>query len=141
MGRGNTMKVLTVDPGKVTGFALGQASKVLQAGERNWNEFLALAESWLPALDLIIYERFDFGQETLRRADREDALCVIGTLCWWAKRDRISIDAYPRGLSRILPDERLAALGLHRPGQGHANDALRLLAKWQWDADIIKELP
>lgn len=133
--------VLTVDPGKVTGFAFATDLKVLQAGQKNWNEFLDLAYRWRLGLDLIIYERFDFGTETLRRPDRDEALNVIGTLRYWAKTEGINIADQPRGLSRILPDPKLAVLGLHRPGQGHANDALRILAKWQWDVDLLKELP
>lgn len=126
-------KVLAVDPGKTTGWALAefdtQATPV--SGQDDAMPFLELAEAWAerngPGLTLVV-EKFTITAATLKKTRETDALDVIGALRWFSHRYNCPMVLQtPAEAKSFATDGRLRAVGLWVPGQDHARDACRHL--------------
>lgn len=81
----------------------------------------------------IVVERFTISARTLKvsRAGSYDALEVIGVCRYVSLRDcgRDLEMSAPSEVMNLFPDKKLKELGWYVPGQGHANDSLRHLAR------------
>lgn len=123
------MRLLAVDPGKMTGWAQlwdGQFS----SGQLSCFEFLEWQVSTFAAYDAVILERFRIGPQTLTK--QADAHWAIGTnfiVTWWATTmgTRVILQD-PAQAKSFATNDKLKAIGWRRPsGGGHADDAARHL--------------
>lgn len=125
--------ILAVDPGGMTGWATYWNDHV-SAGQSEPMEFLRRADGFL-ATDYtkkhVICERYTVTSETIKKSRQYDALEVIGTLKYlaWKHGAEFTLQA-PAEAKRFTPNARLLILKWYRPGQDHANDALRHLVLW-----------
>ncbi len=133
------MKILAVDPGKVTGFALWDGEKVVQVEELMWLRFLEAMETdvyrrdalgvYAPTITEIVCEDYRVTIQTLKKTWQPYSLYQIGTLMFWAGRSGIPFTLQTAGEAKeFMTNDRLRRLGWWQSGTaGHGNDALRHL--------------
>ena len=87
-----------------------------------------LCLTWTDRLT-IVSERFTISERTIRasRDGVHDALDTIGVLRYMSRRHTGKEVKFqqPDAVMALLTDEKLKAKGWYKPGQDHANDALR----------------
>ena len=129
-------KILALDPGKTTGWAVGVVDNdrfficydQLQANERQLDRMLT---GFWPT-DLI-YEDFDY-RSRVAHADLTP-MALIGVIRLFVQTSARCKD-YPQkpsgavGPKAYFNDNRLKELGIYRPSVEHGRDALRHLLKW-----------
>lgn len=128
------MIILGVDPGKMTGWAAYNSTRrqIVDAGQLDRDAFIdfivpRLEDPGRSRLDLAV-ERFTISGGTVEkgRTDENWSIEQIGILRHWARRFGHTFTLQGAGdAKKFAPDARLKEIGWHRPGQGHANDALR----------------
>ena len=136
------MRILAVDPGKMTGLALTSEMSLVR-WELPYLEALDAAGALImaQAINVVVCENYIVGQGTIRKAQGENwSLKSIGALEWMCH--------YATGIEFILQkpadaktfstDEKLRELGWWLPGHPHANDSLRhlllfLAREGHWD--------
>lgn len=133
------MLILAVDPGGTTGYSYIDTLRLEEgpsSGQLPPQDFCGwaevTAESWCEELT-IVCERFTISARTLKvsRAGSYDAIEVIGVLRYLSKKycGRDLEMSAPSEVMNLFPDKKLKDLGWYVPGQGHANDSLRHLAR------------
>lgn len=146
------MRILAVDPGKKTGWAIAEQERgdwpVPVTGALPQDEFLdfvweELAGAYPP--DVIVCEAYLIGPQTLKKTRGENwSLEQIGTLRWMAHYwGREFVLQTPAQAKVAVPDETLKLLGFWIPGQeDHERDALRhfTLLVTQRDAGFRRRL-
>jgi hypothetical protein len=123
--------LLAVDPGLTTGWAtvnleLGMSS--VSAGQTPVDPFLDWTATLPLSSGLLIVERFTITQQTAKKSQQTDALEIIGVLKFLARRGGAQFELQtPAQAKKFCSDAQLRKLGLWKPGQDHARDALRHL--------------
>lgn len=120
--------ILTVDPGKCTGYfadleyeQYNDQLPAMQFCEDAW----AWARQYESDLT-IVYEKFTITAQTLRKARESDAIHVIGVLRFAAHVFGCElVEQKPGDAKNFATDDRLKKLGLYLPGKDHARDAAR----------------
>lgn len=129
--------LIAVDPGGTTGHSHTLTDGINPiAGQLPPQEFCRWAEEMTGRYGrelTIICEKFTISQRTLKvsRGGSYDALEVIGVLRYLSKRDcgRDLEMQQPAEVMAMFPDAWLRERGWYIPGQQHANDSLRHLAR------------
>ena len=123
------MKILAVDPGKVTGWAELNATVMKpQAHQLPHFEFLQYAEEAVLWADVVVCENYIITMATLKKSRQTWSLEQIGCLRYWChQKDVPFVLQSPAEGKQFGTDARLKALNWWHPGQQHANDALRHL--------------
>lgn len=125
-------RVLAVDPGKLTGWAILEEGGQFWSGEDPHHDFLLRTEKALydGVFDMVVAERFNVTAATLKKSRGEMwSLRQLGCLEYWCKKLAIPYDEQlPSDAMGFASNDRLKELGWYRPGHGgHANDAARHL--------------
>lgn len=128
------MRVLAIDPGGTSGFALYQT--VPAKHFESW-----AVEGQMPAVerarmemskrvDILVVEEFKITAATGRktRGGSNTAIEIIGALRWIAHARNIPfVIQTPSDALSFMTDAKLKRLGLYTPGPDHARDATRHL--------------
>lgn len=125
---------MAVDPGGTTGFATWRHGEIWGdfTGQAPPQEFLELAHQLMVQHCFggrLVVERFVITVATAKKSPQPEALEQIGALRYLARIEcgmELEMQT-PAEAMGLVPDKRLRALGWYRPGQVHANDALRHL--------------
>lgn len=134
--------MLTVDPGKITGWVLSRGADIIGVGEAPHLEFLTFAfDEARAGLDLLVCEAFIIGPETLKKSRGENwSLEQIGALRWMAHAVGAGAQFVlqrPSDAKTTVTDDLLHALDWWHVGSDHARDALRHLALYLMRTDQV----
>lgn len=131
--------VVSCDPGKMTGVTtynveertLSNAWQVTADEYASWAYQFAMGARQMERDILFVCERFIIGKRTLEagRGDENWSIELIGVTRhvakWWNHAFTLVAASDAK---KFAPDTRLRECGWYRPGKGHANDAIRVLA-------------
>ena len=131
------MRVLAVDPGGTTGFALydgGAQYEVHDAWDKT-GQMTALmqVESFLKGsgLDVLVCESFVISMGTMKktREGSNTAIEIIGALRWLTWKHEVKfVTQSPADAASFMTPEKLRALGWWTKGSDHARSASKHLA-------------
>lgn len=133
--------IITVDPGGTTGYAyttLDEMSRGIAPhyGQLPPQEFCEWLESVLGSWGeraVVVVEKFTISARTLKvsRGGSYDAIEVMGVCRYLSLRDygKDIVVQQPSEVMALFPDAWLRERGWYAKGQGHANDALRHMAR------------
>ncbi len=129
------MIYLSIDPGKATGIAtleLGDGeprftSYILEGPRLHQIREIETLINFNP-VEVCIQERFDIRPDTHKKTNQEDARYIIGAVEWICfAADVPYIEQTPAQMKRFANKPRefakVRALGWHKTGEGHDNDA------------------
>jgi hypothetical protein len=132
--------VLSVDPGKVTGYVIWIDGTRIE-GELPAREFLLKAESIIEnkEVDFVISERYIIGAQTGKFSQAPWSLEQIGVLRHICEKHNVPfVLQNASDAKRFSTDERLDGIGWYKPpGAGHARDAQRHLLLYLTKNKII----
>lgn len=135
--------VISVDPGKATGFAVlywvdGSEPEIMTTAELQPHEFAPMVRAALSDRNdvdadsqlYVVCERFVINAQTVRNSQAPFSLEQIGVLKQCLRDSGISEDSIiwqsPADAKAMFPNPALKKVGYwHRGGEGHAIDALR----------------
>ena len=136
-----TKIIISVDPGKATGFAVlkwvdGQEPEIVITAEPQPDEFANLVREYLDealkydANLFVVCERFVINAQTVRNSQAPYSLEQIGVLKQCLRDVGISEESIlwqsPADAKAMFPNPALKKVGYwHKGGEGHALDALR----------------
>ena len=136
------------DPGKTTGIAgwdsrtgtftsLEASSDLTEIGK--WVELLLLVNDQDPDFRLAIgWERYVVTPGNARHGTAYWSLEVIGVLKYLALKHGVTIlKPQMSSMMATSTDKRLKAIGWHKPGKPHANDAARHLLRYMLKAGTL----
>lgn len=127
------MMIIAADPGNMTGWAsiaLGDtwSADEVNAGQLPSDEFCDWMFTAVSLVDLVIYETFTITSQTTRKSPQPIPIEVIGVMKFLARRSGTRIESQsPGSAKQFVTDAQLRKLGLWKPGQDHARDAIRHL--------------
>ena len=128
------MKLVAVDPGKMTGIAeLDQEGHFWSEEEPTWLavEYLhdQLRRFGGSSVALLVCEAYVISARTLKATRQYEALESIGALRYLAGRADVPFKLVtPAASKRLATDDKLRHLGWYDPSRGgHKNDAARVL--------------
>lgn len=138
------LNLLAYDPGMTTGVALidGTCVEGPHAGEWGQDQFIdwcfmtIASRRW----DVVIGERFIINDATLRTGrEGQVSIELNGVVRQLCRRAHVTfIEQTASDAMSFMTDDKLRALGWHRPGFGHANDALRHLGLYMVKNKIVR---
>ena len=143
---GSRMKILAVDPGKMTGWALYLDGSIT-FGETEHFEFVRGAEYWCNIVDQVICENFIITAQTAKNSPATWSLRQIGCIEFWCWKNSVPLKLQNTADAKsFATNERLKNIGWYtRGGGGHANDAARHLLLYcagkQWYNGKIIAIP
>lgn len=129
-----TARILALDPGKTTGFALWQPSSVqCWQAVLTHDEFIqSLNEIWP---DIIVCESF---VHTHRDAVDYTPVEFISLTKWFVERKPVDLVFQTPSFGKgYFNDEKLKKLGIYKRGAGHAMDALRHLFQFRMQHKLL----
>lgn len=129
------MMIVAVDPGEMCGWAMIDLSidafrpETIVAGQASsddWEDWCAVQVN---ASCVIVVEKFTITARTAQLSPQPRAIEVTGVMKFIARRTGATFDNHqtPSAAKKFIPDSQLKKLGLWKPGQDHARDALRHL--------------
>ncbi len=127
--------IISVDPGKTTGWAIRIGEEEPQSGQLPWYDFLDWIDAYIQAavqnrFDVtIVCESFIITPQTIKKSRQHWSLEAIGCLKYWSVkylRKELVLQSPSDGKS-FSTDDKLKNLKWYKPGNVHANDALRHL--------------
>lgn len=131
------MKVLSADPGETTGFVLDNDGD-LSFWEIDSRHIMAVYD-FISGVhpDIIIYEQFHYRPNLMKA--KLYSMQVIGVLRLYAEQRNIPVPftPIPSEAKKFWDDAKIKKIGLWKPGQGHAMDALRVYLKYKMDHDTF----
>lgn len=128
--------ILAVDPGGMTGFAytlLGEhwepANVVAdQMPAHAFCDWTYAQPAFIHTNTLFVCESFKITAATAKKTAQPDALETIGVLKFFARRSNAQFHLQDPGSAKtFVTDKQLRKIGLWKPGQDHARDAIRHL--------------
>lgn len=142
------MKILALDPGKLSGFAWLNTDDLTSFTSWMLPHMEALNDVWAHVeartVDLIVCESFIITAQTLKKSRGENwSLEQIGATRWMCSLHDIPFELQsPADAKSFVDDRRLSDVGWRKTGPGHDNDAARhlLLAVARYDSGVFKEL-
>lgn len=135
------MRVLAVDPGGTTGWALwdGESAYVQWGQIPGGIDGVASLAEYMGYADVVVIEKYTIGGRTVKFSRQTDALEITGALKYRARERSIEVVMQqPAEAKRLFTDERLRAHGWWAVGEEHARDALRHLGFYLARKRIIK---
>lgn len=143
------LKVNTLDPGVTTGYVSGviEDGKLgVVSGQAEWTELQMYLQLELSKPDIIIYERFEYRSESaygkkygnLDNVDLypRNLIGVINMYCQKREAEDNPLILYTQMPAKVLgkkafwTDDKLKKSYVLKPGQEHANDAMRHMLYW-----------
>ena len=124
------MRVMGVDPGGTTGWAVWDDGEIAASGQSSFKDFVGVVIDWAVCTQTVVCERFTISEHTLRKTRQPDALYVIGFLMGYAELEGYEVELSPTSAKAFATDDKLKAYGWWVPGQRHNNDARRHLMVW-----------
>jgi hypothetical protein len=126
--------IIAVDPGLTVGWAVLHLSgdfwqpTGVAAGQSNADDW----EDWcvvnLTADCLLVVEKFTITSRTAKMSQQPRAMEVIGVMRFLARRAEAQFEMQtPSAAKSFASDAQLRKIGLWKPGQDHARDAIRHL--------------
>lgn len=127
------MKIIGIDPGLTTGFAMYDTSTGLfEAKEyeravlyRRLDRLVWLGSHNESSRPTIVIESFTINAKTAKKSQQPDALRVIGAVDYLRQTGGILIQFSPTTRKAFATDAKLKKLGWFSGGRGHADDAAR----------------
>lgn len=121
------MRILAVDPGLTSGWALLRPDGTVTTGQSDFEAMMRAAERYAPTV--VVCERYTITAETLRKSRQTTALELIGALRWMTvKSGGEFVMQSPADAKRFSTDGKLTSAGWLQPrARDHANDACRHL--------------
>jgi len=134
--------VLSVDPGKKTGYVVWDNGKRVE-GELSPENFLAYASKIIESgkIDFVVCERFIISSQTGKFSQAPWSLEQIGALRFLCNKYNIPFTLQNAAdAKRFATEERLKHIKWKRPsGDGHARDAQRHLLLYLVKNDMIDD--
>jgi len=150
------MKVIALDPGRTTGYAVGliqpHEPMGVISGQAEWDERQIYEQLSMGKPDIVVYEKFESGRQNAYRAIKHKNYDVdlfprnlIGVINLYCSQNNIK--AYEQSPAKGLGghfrlDSVLQQAGVYKIANPHANDAMRHLLQWytfgsgfQYDTD------
>jgi hypothetical protein len=138
-----TVKVIALDPGRTTGYAVGTINDGklgVVSGQAVWDEYQLYSQLKFANPDIIIYESFQYRNK-LDRADLYPCYLIGVINLYGAERAtqvRELLDHRPVVLYEQTPaqgksyfaDKQLKDSNVYKVGNPHANDAMRHILHW-----------
>lgn len=140
------MRIVAVDPGKITGVATWTPGRMSSWQEPTW---YAIDRIWTAlddgVVDVVVCEAYIITAATLRKTRGENwSLESIGALRWMSRRHGVEfVLQAPADAMRFADDAKLRRAEWYRPTPGgHANDAARHLMTYlaRNDQELFKLL-
>lgn len=125
--------IIAADPGNMTGWAsvsLGQhwTPSAINAGQLAADAFCDWVALIAHQIDLFIYETFTINAETARKSPQPAPMYVIGTILFLMRRAGVRCEGQAPGAAKtFVNNSQLRKIGLWKPGEDHARDAIRHL--------------
>lgn len=121
------MNIMTVDPGKMTGWAMYTTEvDSFSSGQAPWFEHLQWFEDVYRAFDVVVCESFVITAATIKKSRQNWSLEAIGTMKYLlAKQGRELVLQSPGEAKGFATPEKLKKVGWWLPGKDHAQDAAR----------------
>lgn len=125
--------IIAVDPGETVGWAVASLSDEFKPQEIGAGQ--SLADDWedwcslnVIADCLLVVEKFTITARTAQMSQQPRALEVIGVMRYLARRSGAQFHMQtPSAAKKFASDAQLRKVGLWKPGQDHARDAIRHL--------------
>ncbi|MCI0545543.1 MAG: hypothetical protein L0Z49_14050 [Actinobacteria bacterium] len=119
------MRVMAVDPGKHSGWAVLDYDGAFEAGEADYLDVVDLADKLKP--EVLVVEKYIIPP---RAFNSPWSLEVIGALRWWARSKNwtVVVEQLAASAKQFADNDRLKRLGWYTKGSDHARDATRHLA-------------
>lgn len=125
-------KLISIDPGKTTGYAIfnTEKKKLLEADELDWQNFIHdFFPGWLTlSNDRVVIEKYRIRRGTVSANLGKDlrTVKIIGVIEWLCEERGIEYNLQPAGIgSEFFNRERLEANNCWIKGKQHARDAVR----------------
>ena len=128
-------KLIAIDPGKATGFAVFDMSDpqnpvIVYSAELEQFETCAFVHSALaedPESYEVVIEEFKITPQTGKNSSANWSLEIIGAVRYLCHLFKVPLTEQPPSRAKnFVPNDRMKAIGIwHRGGEGHARDALR----------------
>jgi hypothetical protein len=126
--------VIAVDPGEMCGWAVAHfeedrwSPSSIAAGQSKANDWEDWLDDNLNGEILLIAETFTVTARTAQLSPQPRPIEVIGVMKFLARRRGIRVEFQsPSSAKRFASDGQLKKMGLWKPGQDHARDAIRHL--------------
>lgn len=136
------VRVLAVDPGKMTGYVIYQDGKRTE-GEAPAEEFVKIAEKLIETkeIDSVVCERFIISSQTGKLSQAAWSLEQIGVLKYLCEKHGAPFTLQNAADAKLFASEdRLKTLKWSKPkGAGHARDAQRHLLLYLVKNDLIDD--
>ena len=126
--------IVAVDPGEMCGWAIARfeedhlKTEYINAGQSpadDWEDWCVLN---VYEGCLLVVEKFTITARTAQMSQQPRALETIGVMRFLARRAGAQFHMQtPSAAKRFVTDQQLHKVGLWKPGQDHARDALRHL--------------
>ena len=133
------IKVVAFDPGRTTGYAMGDIDEkgkmLVVTGQVEFTRAALLTQLEWYDPDVIVYERFDFRRSNRYQRDKVDLYPreLIGIIELYGETHSGSVRLDTQSASAAkgyFTDRKLKEDGVYKPGKPHANDAARHLCHW-----------
>jgi hypothetical protein len=125
--------IIAVDPGRTCGWAMAHLSDgfkpdAIAAGQAHCDDFCSWANDNVGPSCLLVVEKFVITARTAQLSPQSEPMEVIGVLRFLARRAGAQFEMQtPSAAKKFASDAQLRKVGLWRPGQDHARDAIRHL--------------
>lgn len=126
--------IIAVDPGETCGWAMANFEEdkwtpsQVAAGQSKANDWEDWTADNLTPEVLLLVETFTITARTAQMSQQPRALETIGVMKFLARRAGCRIEFQtPSSAKRFATDGQLKKMGLWKPGQDHARDAIRHL--------------
>jgi hypothetical protein len=132
------MKILAIDPGKLSGIAWTDTDSYLPTDPGNsflgtdewtWEQFVETIPTFVGWTDEVVCESYHITNETLRKSRGENwSIELIGlTKAECFRAGRLFTLQPPSMAKSFATDEKLKKIGWYSPGRDHRRDATRHL--------------
>ena len=131
------MKVIALDPGKTTGYAVGlitsEGKMLVVTGQERWShlELWGFFEDNLP--DVLITERFEFRNKARTGLELYSRELIGVTHLYHQMYMNLEVplvEQMPSVIGGFFTDKQLKKDLIYKEGRPHANDAARHLLQW-----------
>lgn len=124
----SAMRVLSIDPGKTSGWALHETDGQVSAGQLPHFDMIETAWTQIPRCNVVVCESFIITTSTVKKTQETWSLRQIGAFEWMARRLGVPfVLQSPASAKTFSTDDKLHKMGWWIKGQDHGRDALRHL--------------
>jgi hypothetical protein len=129
------VRILSIDPGETTGWAVWENGELVNQGQDDHTDFLDTLESLLqavhegqgPDLDLLVVEEYRLRQSASKAMVGNTFLTceIIGVIGWLARKFTVGVAYQTPAQKDWWDNDKLKRAGLYARGLDHSRDAVR----------------